>query len=477
MPLSPELTPPLAPGGGAPNGRRGEAKPLSPRDIARSDLCIGCGACTLVAPDSAMAWDRDGFRKPAGPFAARASKAVAARCPMSPAATNEDVIAADLFPTPAHPRLGRAQAAYVGHVAEGEWRSHGSSGGLTSWVAAELLRTGKVDAVAHVAPQDPATTGCFFAYTLSRSPEQLSRGAKSRYYPVDLSAVLMEIAATPGRYAIIGVPCFIKAVNLARRADPVLAERITHTLGLFCGHQKSAHLVDSFALQLHADLGRVRAVDYRLKDPGRPANWYRAHLTLVDGSTRSEDWMHLADGDWGAGFWQNPACNWCDDVAAETADIAFGDAWVEPYSSDGRGTNVAVVRSPELLRLIEEARAGGRLALEPVSNDYVADTQAAGFRHRREGLAYRLTWTKRGLKPVKRVQPSASLPWRRKAIYRLRAAITWGSHRLFALARTTGRPDLYTAWARPTLKFYQALAWGAGPLGQWLDKVAPRAKA
>jgi coenzyme F420-reducing hydrogenase beta subunit len=43
---------------------------------------------------------------------------------------------------------------------------------------------------------------------------------------------------------------------------------------------------------------------------------------------------------WGAGFFQNSACNYCDDVVAETSDIAFGDAWVEPYSSDGRGTNV-----------------------------------------------------------------------------------------------------------------------------------------
>ena len=53
----------------------------------------------------------------------------------------------------------------------------------------------------------------------------------------------------------------------------------------------------------------------------------------MTGATAEQDWWHLADGDWGAGFFQNPACDWCDDVVAETADIAFGDAWVEPYSS------------------------------------------------------------------------------------------------------------------------------------------------
>jgi coenzyme F420-reducing hydrogenase beta subunit len=450
---------------------------LSPADLIRSDLCIGCGACTLTARDSAMRWDRDGFRKPAGPFAARRSPDVAARCPMSPVAADEDSIAAERFAAASDPHLGRALGSYIGHVTEEEWRAQGSSGGLTSWVAGELLRTGKVDAVAHVAPEQVTETGRFFGYRLSRNLAELQAGAQSRYYPVDLAVVLAEIAATPGRYAVIGVPCFIKAVHLARRADPLLAERITHTLGLFCGHQKSAHLVDSFALQLDAPMRDVRAVDYRKKDPGRPANWYRADLTLADDSHRAEDWMHLADGDWGAGFWQNPACDWCDDVVAETADISFGDAWIEPHSSDGRGTNVVVVRSPELQAMIEEARAGSRLALEPTTSAIVVQTQAAGFRHRRQGLAYRLTWRKRGLRPIKRVSPDANLPLRRKAIYRLRRLITRGSHHLFALARASGKPRLYTAWARPTLKLYQALAWGAGPLGKWLDRLAPRAKA
>nr|WP_314444385.1 Coenzyme F420 hydrogenase/dehydrogenase, beta subunit C-terminal domain [uncultured Sphingomonas sp.] len=450
---------------------------LSAGEIVRSGLCIGCGACTLTALDSAMHWDRDGFRKPGGSFTSRKSEAVAKRCPMSPEAENEDRIAASLFPAVQDPHLGRTIENYIGHVEEGEWRAQGSSGGLTSWVAGELLRTGRVDAVAHVAPEDVTDTGRFFGYRLSRTVDELKSGAQSRYYPVDLAAVLREVADTPGRYAIIGVPCFIKAVHLARRADPLLAERITHTLGLFCGHQKSAHLVDSFALQLGAAMRDVRAVDYRRKDPGRPANWYRADLALADGSHRAEDWMHLADGDWGAGFWQNPACDWCDDVVAETADISFGDAWIEPHSSDGRGTNVLVVRSPELHAMIEKARKLGRLAIRPVPNAIVVETQAAGFRHRRQGLAYRLTWRKRGLRPVKRVSGSAAIPFRRKAIYRLRRHITAGSHRVFAAATKLGRPQLYTAWAKPALGLYQALAWGAGALGRLLDRIAPRAKA
>ena len=194
-------------------------------------------------------------------------------------------------------------------------------------------------------------------------------------------------------------------------------------------------MVESFAWQLGTELGKVRAIDYRLKDPSRPANWYRAQLELTDGSAAAQDWWHLADGDWGAGFFQNPACDFCDDVVAETADIAFGDAWVEPYSSDGRGTNVVVVRTKSLDALIRRGIAQGELDLRPVDAEFVQATQAAGLRHRRRGLAYRLTWGRKGVVPRKRVEPASALPLRRKLVYRLRFEIARQSHRVFRLAQ------------------------------------------
>lgn len=425
-----------------------------------------------------MQWDRHGFLRPEGPgeWFESPSDDFSRQCPFSSAAPNEDAIAWERFATARNidERIGRFEAAYVGYAAEEPFRLNGSSGGLTNWVAAELLRAGRVDAVAHVAPANPKMSGRFFEYRISTSLDELMAGAKSRYYPIELSGVIDEIRATPGRYAVVGIPCFIKAIHLLRRLDPFVRKRVTHTLGLFCGHMKSAAMIESFALQLGAEMSRVRAVDYRIKDQSRPANWYRAHLELEDGTSAAKDWWHLADGDWGAGFFQNPACDWCDDVVAETADISFGDAWVEPYSSDGRGTNVVIVRTKELHDLVEAARADGRLQLEPVDADFIVRTQAAGFRHRRDGLAYRLTWRRRGIIPKKRVAPSAALPLRRKLVYRMRHAIARWSHRMFALARLLDMPWPYIAWATSVLRLYQSLTWSHGRLGKLLDRLMPR---
>jgi coenzyme F420-reducing hydrogenase beta subunit len=452
---------------------------LSPREIVRSGLCIGCGSCVANVPGASMKMDSYGLLKPEGPkswYRARTTD-FARRCPFSPQAADEDALAYSRFPAASQSdfKIGRFETAYVGHVAEAEFRDNGSSGGMVTWVASELLRTGRVDAVAHVAPADPKADGRFFHYRLSRSSDELRQGAKSRYYPIELSHVLRQIREVPGRYAVVGVPCFIKAVHLLRRSDPVIAERVTHTLGLFCGHMKSARMVESFAWQLGQELEQVRGVDYRIKDAGRPANWYRAHLALADGSAAAQDWWHLVDGDWGAGFFQASACNFCDDVVAETADIAFGDAWVEPYSSDGRGTNVVIVRSPELALMVDEAIAGGRLELTAVDAAFIEQTQAAGFRHRREGLAYRLTWWRRGIRPRKRVAPrSAGLPWRRRLVYRMRAHISRWCHRTAAMGQVTERPQIYVRWGRWALTVYQALTYSRGPLGDWLDRVERR---
>jgi coenzyme F420-reducing hydrogenase beta subunit len=167
-------------------------------------------------------------------------------CPFSPDAKNEDQLAAELFQKPMQQdaALGAYQSAYVGHVAEADFRMQGSSGGMVSWVAAELLRHGLIDGVAHVvATEDPQQEGRYFQYRISRSEADVREGAKSRYYPVELSQVLQTIRSVPGRYAIIGIPCFIKAVHLLRNEDPVFRERIAFTLGLFCGHMKSARFV------------------------------------------------------------------------------------------------------------------------------------------------------------------------------------------------------------------------------------------
>lgn len=460
---------------------RGHEALVSPSEVMSAGLCIGCGVCVAQSdgPDARMDWDSYGQLKPAGEQAWLSARSPRFNkiCPFAPAASDEDEVAAARFPAARHidPRVGRFEAAYVGNVEEGGFRANGSSGGMVSWMAAELLRRGLVDGVAHVAPvSDPRAERRFFRYRISRTEEDVRAGAKSRYYPIELSSILKAIRSTPGRYAVVGIPCFIKAINLLRAEDDVFRERIAFTFGLFCGHMKSARFVESLAWQMGTDVASVIGVDHRIKDPARPANWYAAQLRLRDGGVRRKDWWDLVDGDWGSGFFMNSACNFCDDVVAETADISFGDAWVEPYSSDGRGTNVVVVRASALDDVLKEAASEGRLNLRDVDSAFIVETQAAGFRQRREGLAFRLQSRRAPFHVRKRVgQQPKQLPLRRALVYRLRRGISAWSHRIFYLARRSRLPRLYLVWARATLVTYHGITYSRGRIGQLCDLVLP----
>lgn len=337
---------------------------------------------------------------------------------------------------------------------------------MTSWFALTLLRSGEVDAVAHVAGAgQPGGKEPMFAYRLSRTEDELLAGARSRYFPVEMSGVLRDIQRAPGRYAVVGLPCFIKGVQLAREQDPILRERITWTIGLFCGHMKSARMADSFAWQLGARPAALKRLEYRLKDPHRPANIYAAEARFRDGAVRRSDWSSFADGDWGAGFFQNAACDLCDDVVAETADVAFGDAWAEPYAADGRGANVVVARRPAAAALLRKAAALDEISLAEVDAAFVAGAQAAGFRHRREGLAHRLTQPASPLRPTKRVAARREPDPQRRRIYQTRRLISRWSHWMMWLARRLEWPALYLCWARTALAVYHGAAYYRGRLG------------
>jgi hypothetical protein len=136
---------------------------------------------------------------------------------------------------------------------------------------------------------------------------------------------------------------------------------------------------------------------------------------------------------------------------------------------------VVVTRSELIDRLLGEGIADGRLQLTPVDGDFVQQTQAAGLRQRREGLAYRLTWHRSGLQPRKRVAPSAEQPVRRKLVYRSRAGISAASNRIFQVARRTERPGLYLRWAGVAAAVYHALTYSRGRLGKLVDRCLPPA--
>jgi coenzyme F420-reducing hydrogenase beta subunit len=232
----------------------------------------------------------------------------------------------------------------------------------------------------------------------------------------------------------------MKAVRRLALVDPLIRERIVFYVGLVCGHLKSKAFSDCFAWQVGIPPGKLEKIDFRVKLPNRKSSDYGVQLTGA-GKTVVRPAGELFGSNWGYGFFKYSACEYCDDVFAETADFSVGDAWLPEYTKDDGGNSVLIVRSEALLRLTREGAAEGRLNIKECSAGEVAESQAGGLRHRRDGLSFRLylkaqqgEWA-----PKKRVPVSAAgISSARKKIYVLRESLRQRSHELWAESVAAG---------------------------------------
>ena len=432
--------------------------------VIANGYCVGCGACA-VPEDSPFTIGMDEYgqyqsRMNASNVFAKTESDYEKLCPFGATAPNEDEIAKQHFAETCdhNTQVGYYKGVYAGHVTEGEFRNRGSSGGMGTWVLNELLDQGLVDYIIHVKSDVDGgdLNNIPFEYHVSKTLEETQQGGKSRYYPIELSEVLKTVRNQPGRYAVVGLPCFIKSIRLLQAQDPIIAERVKYCVGLVCGHLKSARYAESLAWQMGIAPPDLKAIDFRIKDPSQPANRYSTYAKGTSGE-KVVPTNQLFGADWGAGAFKYKACDFCDDVFAETADVVLGDAWLPEYVQDSDGTNVVVTRSDDLQRLIINARSEGRLKLDDLSVEKAAQSQDAGLRHRKVAIGYRLhceqianSWV-----PVKRTSPAESLTSRYEMKrQRLRSELRDLSHRSFLSAKRSDNLEVYLSAIRPVYNLY-----------------------
>jgi len=425
--------------------------------VLQNDVCVGCGGCAAAAGMS-MRLDQYGLYKPPTAITEQGDE-ISTSCPMLHPELDEEALA-DVFLEPSDaksPLLGRYQNIWAAHVEEGAWRQDGSSGGVGSWIAAELLATGEIDGVIHARPtgkRDDAHSP-FFEYAISRDVESIRHGAHSHYHVVEISAVLREVREREGRYLFTGVPCMVKAVRRAQLREPILRERIRFTMALFCGHMKSVNW--SLLLGWAADVppARLDSILFRVKQESIPANAYYYQVTdREDGNARIYPANAVPGGPFNIGAMMPNACNYCDDVAGETADLIIGDAWLPRYKNDWRGKNMVICRHSGIGQILQTAHANNRIVLDTMDHDEAVQAQAGAFRQRREGLAYRLRRQDRqgDWRPQKRHFPDTpeAGPLRRM-IYRARETCSKRSHTAFHKALGRGDLSIYRRQMRTIL--------------------------
>ncbi|MCB5200672.1 polysaccharide pyruvyl transferase family protein [Loktanella sp. TSTF-M6] len=458
------------------------SQPFTIKDVVARDICIGCGACA-IATDGQIAIDVNDKGMHAARLAdvENLSPDLLAKadvvCPFSDNAAHEDALGAPQSRTikmPVDSNVGAYQAVLAGRISDDKQIVGSSSGGLTSWILKSLLSSGRVDGVIHVGGDGDDAR--MFNYRVSFSVDDVDRHRKSLYYSTTLDDAFKTVKQHPDKtYAIVGVPCFIKSARLLAQNDPALDACLKYYVGIVCGHMKSSFFAESNAWQLGVPPQEVGKVDFRVKIPGKKSSQY--NFAAEQGTKDPKKQIRtsrLVGGSWGHNFFQPNACNYCDDVFAETADVVLGDAWLPKYSADWRGTNVVIARNQDIIDILEEGNKSDAITIENISLSDAIKSQGGGLRHRREGLSVRLQDdVDRGQPvPLKRIAPGQlDVPEWRKALIRQRRHLAARSFDAFITAKKTGDLETFKTDMGHEIEVYKYLDARKYPP---VDPAAPR---
>ena len=394
------------------------------KNVVDNDMCIGCGVCASQCKSGSisMKMNQYGFYTASVDARIDSEEDCISVCPFNPnpdekVKTEDDI--ANIFLTQAEKRLkklGRYINTYAGYSVENRLTS--SSGGIATYTLTQLLKRGDVQHIISVKSSDSGSG--HYQYTISSSVDELISTAKTKYYPVTLTDAISKLKSLDGRVAIVGVACFIKAIRLAQVQDPVFNEKVAFLVGIICGGVKSAYFAEYLASKSGVSVTEYKKPEFRVKDLNSLAIDYS--YSCIDANNECHTVKMRSVGDmWGTGMFKANACDYCDDVTTELADISLGDAWIEPYNQDGAGNSVVVTRSTLAEKIIRNGIDNGDLVLDELPEDRLLSSQQGSFNHRHQGLAYRIA---KGNTPLSAIPPKrfddVELPLLLKIIHALR---------------------------------------------------------
>lgn len=364
--------------------------------VVKQDMCIGCGACLYSSSNDnlVMDWNQEGFLIPTSETPEMESEKSLKVCPFNPfpdkeVRTENEIAEIFLIDAPSHHnRVGHYYNSYVGY--SNKYRLTSSSGGMATYLIDQLLNKDIVDAIVTVKEGRDS----FYEYSVIRSADELISTSETKYYPVTLGTVINQLKISNERIAIVGIACFIKSVRLLQFYHPELKDKIKFTIGIICGGIKSKFFAEYLAGKSGVSGDQFSKPQFRIKDHHSTASDYSFGCNDSKGELHTIKMRKVGDM-WGSGMFKNNACDFCDDVTTELADISLGDAWMNPYNQDGKGTNVMVTRSKLAEKLINDGIINKELSVDPLEFDLFLTSQQGSFNHRHKALGYRMKLAKK----------------------------------------------------------------------------------
>ncbi len=339
--------------------------------IIDGGLCHRCGSCIGICPTGVLGLDSEDYPAVQNLSACTDCDLCVKVCPGDEFDIQDaykKTFNAECDVTSTH---GEFSEAFISYATDPDIREHSTSGGLVTAILLHLIENGEIDgAVVIVSDPEQLWKG---KPVIARSRAEILSAMKSKYAISPTNSVFGEICTTPGKYALVGLPCQIHGFVKAAELDQRLRERVVLTIGLFCHAAIEHEALKIIWKSLGEKVATAKRYISRVgKHPGTP------HLELNDGSLypvyfgekagyrpSSMDVINIVYR-----LYTPARCLTCFDASAEFADIAVGDPWMAP-PHDGidfyRGWSFALVRTPRAKTICEDVLKNDKIVVEPVT--------------------------------------------------------------------------------------------------------------
>lgn len=416
---------------------------MSMLNVINNDFCIGCGGCQLkkniktkenkygqILPDTENP-DQD---------------LESSVCPFSDDCLNEFDLMKQRFAQQPSIRfnadIGYYYDLYIGHVLVDNFRTNGTSGGMTKWLLCKLIESKEIDGVIHVVRNKDNSK--LFDYGISTSSEEVLEASQSAYYPVNFSEILMRIMKENNnkKYAFVGVPCFCKSILSMKQKYDIIDTKIKYIFGIICGHMKTKNYAKLLSMNTGIEPNLVNYINFRKKtESDKNALDYNFHAKTENYEVIKKS-MEIG-GNWSVPHLKYKACDYCEDVFAYCADVVLGDAWLPEFIGDPKGNNVCVVRNKNISNIIDKNKI--ELQISKATEKTIIASQQGSVNHRIKNIGYRLWLSKKNDEwyPKKRAEPKFIEDEKIRSIQDDRIAVREKSHDLFYEACLNNSLNLY----------------------------------
>ena len=323
----------------------------SVKEIKKSYLCYGCGACNVVCSKNAITMQYDNI----GRLQPEIDEQKCIDCGLCyKLCPRLDLKGIQLHDT-SDCYTGKVLHTYIGKSTDERIYRNSQSGGLVTAILKYLFDTQQIDAaiVCKVIDEIEYTPKATFV----TSADQLYDCQRSSYVPIDMVSAIKN-ADQYKSLAVVGTGCHIQGFNALAHFKPSFNERIRYKLGLICDRTLCKVVTDVLYGDQYAN--EKKRIVWRDKSTGYKEA--RLFIRTKEGMrTVLPRWQRMVLKD----PFTNPRCRICFDKLNTNADIVFGDPWGMNNVDWQNGASVILTRTAQGESLIQEMQSKNIITMNP----------------------------------------------------------------------------------------------------------------